>query len=448
MPREIVHDGPLRHPNHRHSAHRRDLGGRAGEPWNLARLVPVLELACWHLDLGDAARAADVVIGTTPPKLLYLVTEDWYFWSHRLPMARAAQRAGFDVAVATRVAQHGERIRAEGFVVHPLRWRRGKIGPWASLGAIGEIHRLYRRERPVIVHHVALKPAVLGGIAARLAGVPAVVSMIAGAGYLASAPSRRARFLARVVRLLWPWLLLGRNRRVIVQNEEDRDALAALKPDAAGQITLIPGSGVDLAHFQPAPEPPAPPVVAAYVGRMIGLKGVAVLVEAQQRLQRRGVDLRLVLAGAPDAENPTAIAPATLARWAALPGVRWLGHQEDIRAVWAAAHIAALASLGGEGLPKSLLEAAAMGRAIVATDVPGIREIAQSGVNALLVPPDDAEALAAALERLAGDTVLRRRFGAASRRLVETDLDAEAVGAATVACYRRLLRDLGLPAPS
>ncbi|HXQ51203.1 MAG TPA: glycosyltransferase family 4 protein [Stellaceae bacterium] len=375
-------------------------------------------------------------------KLIFLVTEDWYFWSHRLPMARAARDAGFAVAVATRVAAHGERIRAEGFALHPLGWRRRSIGPLASLAAIGEIASLYRRERPLLVHHVALKAALLGGIAARIARVPGVVSMIAGAGYLASAPGPGARLIALLARLAWPMLLLRPGARVIVQNEEDRAALAALRPAQAQRITVIAGSGVDLARFAPAPEPP-PPVVIAYGGRMIAIKGVATLVAAHQRLRQRGSEARLVLAGASDPENPSAIDGATLERWRALPGVTWLGAVEDIRAVWRAAHVAALASLGGEGVPLSLIEAAAMGRAIVATNVPGTRAIARDGVNALLVPPGDEAALADAMARLAREDDLRRRFGEASRRIVAEGFSDVAVGAATVAVYRALVAEIG-----
>ena len=375
-------------------------------------------------------------------KLIFLVTEDWYFWSHRLPMARAARDAGFDVAVATRVAAHGERIRAEGFALHKLRWRRRSLGPWASLAAIVEIYRLYRRERPLIVHHVALKATLLGGIAARLAGVPAVVGMVAGTGYLASATGPRAWLAALLARLAWP-VLLHRGSRLIVQNEDDRLDLAARVPVAAARLCVIPGSGIDLAQFQATPEPPSPPIVIVYAGRMIAIKGIATLVEAHQMLRRRGIDAQLVLAGAPDPENPSALDAATLERWQGLPGVTCLGHQDDIRPIWAAAHIAVLTSLGGEGLPKSLLEAAAMGRPIVATDVPGTRTIARDGINALLVPPGDEAALADALATLANDPELRRRFAAAGLRIVADGLSDTAIGAATVALYRALLDEIG-----
>jgi glycosyltransferase involved in cell wall biosynthesis len=375
---------------------------------------------------------------TGPPRLIYLVTEDWYFWSHRLPMARAAKAAGFAVAVATRIAEHGERIRAEGFTLHPLRWRRGSIGPFASLAAVIEIARLYRRERPRLVHHVALKPAVLGSIAALLAGVPAVVNAVTGMGFIASSPRRLARLLRRPVSLLLTRLIERANSRVIVQNADDRQLLLALNPDAAPRIVIIRGSGIDVAHFRATPEPPEPPVVAGFAGRLLADKGIATLIAAQQRLRSGGLDLRLMIAGTPDPENPSSIDAATLARWQTLPGIAWLGQVADIRTLWQQAHIAVLPSRR-EGLPKSLLEAAAMARPIVATDVPGCREIARAEVNALLVPPDDAEALAAALARLAGDAGLRRRFGAASRDLVLTDLADTAIGGATVALYKQLL---------
>jgi glycosyltransferase involved in cell wall biosynthesis len=370
--------------------------------------------------------------------LIFLVTEDWYFWSHRLPMARAAQQAGFDVAVATRITAHGARIEAAGFRLIPMRWRREEIGPWASLAAIAEIYRLYRRERPFMVHHIAHKAAILGGIAALLARVPRIVSFIAGVGYMGTSRSRHAQLVGAAARFLWPVLLLRRHCRVIVQNDDDRAVIEALRPSAADRITVIRGSGVDLDHFKPLPEPPSPPVTVAYVGRMIAIKGVATLVEAQRSLCAEGIALQLLLVGTPDLANPSSFDEATLRAWSKLPGIVWCGHREDVREIWATAHIAALASEGGEGVPMTLLEAAAVGRAIVATDVPGNRDVARNGINAILVPPGDADALAAALKTLASDPARRRSYAAAGRSLVAEGFSEEAVRAATVALYRAL----------
>jgi len=377
-----------------------------------------------------------------PPKLLYLVTEDWYFWSHRLPMARAARAAGFEVAVATRVERHRERIEAEGFRVHPLGWRRSGNGPLATLRAVLEIAALYRRERPDIVHHVAMKPVVLGGLAAWLAGVPAVVNALTGLGFVFIGGG----LLKLPVRGLIRFVLGRRNSRLIVQNRDDHDLLVGRGFVAPGRVTVIRGSGIDTDHYTPSPEPADGPVTVTYVGRMLEDKGVPALIEAHRLLRARGLAARLLLVGIPDPENPTTVSEATLRAWGREPGVEWRGGVADVRPVWAESHIAVLPSRR-EGLPKSLLEAAACGRALVATDVPGCREIARAGVNALLVPPDDPGALAGALETLIRDGSLRARFAAAGRELVLSDMATGPVGAATVALYRAAL-DGPAPVPS
>jgi glycosyltransferase involved in cell wall biosynthesis len=205
-------------------------------------------------------------------------------------------------------------------------------------------------------------------------------------------------------------------------------------PDA---VVLIPGSGVDTALFTPLPEPPPPPT-AAYVGRMLADKGVVTLIEAFGLLGKRGVPLQLLLAGDCDRENPGSLAPEQLREFASLYGIQWLGHVADVREVWARAHFAVLASRR-EGLPKSLLEAAACGRAMVATDAPGCREIAIQGETALTVPVGDVAALADAMAKLADDADLRRRFGANARALVEAEFSGGAIGRQTVALYRQLI---------
>jgi len=371
------------------------------------------------------------------PKLLYLVTEDWYFWSHRLPMARAALAAGFKVGVATRVDAHGERIRAEGFALHPLRWRRGDFGLVAGLRAITEIHRLYRRERPDLVHHISVKPAVYGGLAAFAARIPAVVSSLTGMGYSLASAGLGARMARLPMSLALRLLLAWRRSVLVIQNEAHRATLLALAPKAADRVVVIRGSGVDTRHFAALPDPSARPIAIGFVGRLLADKGVRELIDAYRRLLARGVPVRLVLAGVPDPESPTSISDAEIKDWLTLSGLTWLGQVSDVRQVWAEAHIAVLPSFH-EGLPKSLLEAAACARPIVATDIPGCREVAIPGRNALLVPVGDAPALADAIERLARDDDLRRRLGAVSRSVVEPDLSDLRIGAETVALYRRL----------
>ena len=368
------------------------------------------------------------------PKLLYLVTEDWAFCSHRLPMARAARAAGFEVVVATRVGAHRERIEAEGFRVHALDWRRRGNGPLATLRAVFDIAALYRRERPDLIHHVAMKPVIVGGLAAWLTGRRAVINALTGLGYVFIGDSPVKLPIRALIRLV----LKRPGSRLLLQNHDDARFLVGRGFADPARLTVIRGSGIDIDHYAPLPEPATGPVTVAYVGRMLEDKGIPTLVEAHRRVRERGIDLRLILAGTPDPENPTTVTEATLREWAAGPGLEWRGAVADVRTVWRDAHFAVLPSRR-EGLPKSLLEAAACGRALVATDVPGCREIARAGENALLVPADDAEALAGALATLATDAGLRARFGAASRALVVSDLAAGPVGARTVELYRKCL---------
>ena len=246
----------------------------------------------------------------------------------------------------------------------------------------------------------------------------------------------KARFVRPVFRALLRYVLRDAHASALVQNPDDRAAIKTLGI-ADDHIFTIPGSGVETDRLTPLPEP-REPITVAFVGRLLDDKGVRTLVRAHEILARRGQPVRLLIAGEPDPANPVSIPSEEIAEWSRRPGVEVLGQVADIRDVWNAAHIAVLASRR-EGLPKSLLEAAACGRPIVATDVPGCREIARQGVNALLVPPDDAEALAYAISCLANDKDLRRKFGEASRRLVESEYSAERVGADIVALYDRLL---------
>jgi glycosyltransferase involved in cell wall biosynthesis len=232
-------------------------------------------------------------------------------------------------------------------------------------------------------------------------------------------------------------LILNRRRSAaLVQNGDDRDAITAIGVDAA-RVFLIPGSGVDVDVLTPLPEPSGE-VTLGYVGRLLEDKGLRSLIAAHDLLAQRGVAVKLLIAGQADPANPASIGDAEIDSWRRRPNVTLLGHVNDVREVWARAHIAVLPSRR-EGLPKSLLEAAACGRPMIATDVPGCREIARHGINGLLVPADDAPALAGAIETLAGDPALRRQYGAAGRKLAEAEFSSARIGGKTVALYDGLL---------
>jgi len=369
------------------------------------------------------------------PSVIYLVTEDWYFISHRLPMARAARAAGFEVHVATRVDRHGEAIEAEGFRLHPISWRRGSFDPRDFIRVAREVRLLYRMVRPDLAHHVALPATIVGTLAA--SGLSTVcVNAMTGLGTIFISNGIKVRAARMALSPAIRRLLSRAGSAVLVQNSDDRAVLEELGVDPA-RIVLIPGSGVDTDAMLPLSEP-AGPVTVAFVGRLVEAKGIRTLVDAHARLTAGGSDIRLIIAGVPDAANAGSISAREIDAWRRQHNVSYLGFVEDIAALWRSAHIAVLPS-HREGLPLSLLQAAACGRPLIATDVPGCRDIARHGLNALLVPRDDVDALARAIERLARDPQLRRRFGEASRSLVEREFSANRIGRDLVLLYRNLL---------
>ena len=379
------------------------------------------------------------------PLLLYLVTEDWYFLSHRLPMALAAQQAGYRVHVATRVAKGGGDIEKLGFTLHPLAWQRGSTNPFDLLANIRQVRALYRTLKPDLAHHVGLQPSIVGSIAA--VGLPiAMLNALTGLGFAFTSRGIKASLLRPFMSLLLRFLMKRGSATALVQNPDDKAALKRLGVPV-DKIELIPGSGVDTQALKPMPEPPGE-VSIAFVGRLLDDKGLRPLVAAHELMNKQGQQVRLLIAGDPDTANPASIPAAEVERWRHLPRVEILGHVNDIEGVWARSHIAVLPSRR-EGLPKSLLEAAAYGRPIVATDVPGCREVARHGVNAFLVPVDDPGPLAGALTVLARDPALRQRMGFAGRQIVENEFSSTLIGQEIVDLYGRLLarRAALLPAP-
>lgn len=371
------------------------------------------------------------------PKLLYLVTEDWYFCSHRLPLACAARDAGYDVGVVTQVKRHGDVIEQAGLKLIPIPFARSGRQPLQDLSTLAAIARIYRSEQPHLVHHVSMKPILYGTFAARLSGVSHVVNAYTGLGFLFMSDSKRTRLLRALLTRVFRPLVAAKCCWSIVQNSDDQAVLAAcgwLKPDRA---TLIPGSGVDTNNVAPMEEVNGPPRVIL-AARLLWDKGVGEFVAAAKRLRGDGVAAKFILVGEPDPENPRSVGTSDLQRWQQEGCVEWWGRREDMSEVFRQAHVICLPSYR-EGLPKVLIEAAACGRPIVTTDVPGCREIVRDGENGLLVPVRDPGALATALRRLIGDPRLRRRMGERGHALVEAEFSAKRVIADTLALYRQLL---------
>ena len=400
-----------------------------------------------RLDRGDPSqpRAINPALQKTPgrdqplkPKLMYVISEDWFFCSHFLERALAARAAGYEVVVMTRERAHGDKIRATGIRLLATNLNRRSINPVIELASLVRIGLTYRRERPDVLHHVAAKAIFYGSLAALLLRrKPAIVNAPVGLGYVFSSKDRLAKLLRPCFHFAY-WLLLNpRHSRVIFENPDDAAYFVENGAVRETNAIVIRGAGVDVGKFQPISCPPVLPVVGL-VARMLRDKGVYEFVEASHRLHEAGVAARFVLIGYPDPENPASIPLEQLHSWHGKKGLEWWGWQENMMSTWHRVHIACLPSYYGEGLPKALLEAAACGLPIVTTDTVGCREAVRSGDNGLLVPAGDVRALAKALRILISDADLRRRMGARSRARAEREFSSEWVTRETLAVYRSL----------
>lgn len=372
------------------------------------------------------------------PKILYFVTEDWYFCSHRLPLAIAARDSGFEVAVVTRPQKHAQKIIGNKFKLIPLHVHRSGLNPLQDISTIFKLINIYRRERPDIVHHVALKPVIYGSIAARIAQVPFVVNALTGLGFVFISNRKTAMFLKNILRVCFRYILNNPNSRLIIQNPDDMELLEKTCLIKKKLMVLIKGSGVDTAVFSPTPKPEAVPEVVL-ASRMLWDKGIGEFVKAAQTLKSQGVKAYFMLVGGSDPENPAAISTEQLKKWHKEGYVQWIGHTEDILKLFSRSHIVCLPTSYGEGVPKVLIEAAACGLPIVATDVPGCREIVKNGINGFLVPAKNAQLLAEAILTLINSPLLRSEMGKKGRELVEKEFSIEKVISETLTVYRELL---------
>ncbi len=377
--------------------------------------------------------------------------EDIWIW--RRPLIRALQAAGVETAV---VAPPGPAVAAVaelGCLTLTYPVNRQGLNPVAEIRSLAALYGVYRRWRPAIAHHFTIKPNLYGTLAARLAGVPVVVATVTGLGYIWADSGPKAWLLRATLRPIYRRVLRLADA-VIYLNEADREVLGGRR------TAVIPGEGIDLTEFSPEAVPPDrrlalrqalglgpdTPVVLM-VGRMLQHKGVGEFVEAARRVRPAFPEAAFLLVGPSDEGNPAWIPVEALRAWEAAGLIRYLGPQEDVRAWMAIADVVVLPTYYREGLPMVLVEAAAMGRPLVATDVPGCREVVEDGVNGVLVPPRDGAALAGAIEALLRDAELRARFGAAARRLAEGRFSDRQVVDRILGLYAELLEAKGLPLP-
>ncbi len=386
-------------------------------------------------------------------KILFFANTDWYLYNFSLPLAEALRREGMEVVMISPPGSYGSRLLAAGFRWLPLPMNRRSLNPWTEIKLLIHLARLYARERPVLVHHLTTKCIIYGSLAARLVGIGARVNEVTGMGYVLSSNSLRARLLRPGVKGLMKLALGGDccGQLMIVQNPNDRDACIRAGLTAAERIRLIPGCGVNTKRFAPhlsltvaktdaIGREMIPLLRVLVAARLLWEKGIGEYVQAAKILKDAGLPVQCFLASSPDPGNPASISEKQLAVWKQQGTITLLGYVDNIERLLPQMDVVVLPTTSyGEGVPRSLLEAAAYGLPIIATDVSGCREIVMHGVNGLLVPPRDAVALAAAIQYLLDHPEERQRMGAAGRARVLAEFDECIVFPKIMEVYRELV---------
>lgn len=370
--------------------------------------------------------------------LLFVVNTPEFFLSHRLPIAIAAHKAGYEVHVASAEGEGVQAVLAHGFFHHSIGFARSGQNPWVEFRTLMSLVQVMRRVRPDIVHLITIKPVLYGGIAARLVRVPAVVSAVSGLGTVFLAHTWATRLRRRLIIKLYKAAFRQRSLAVIFQNPDDRDTLISSGAIQRLDTRLIRGSGVSLDDYPYTTEPEGKPVVVM-AARLLTNKGVFEFVDAARILRDRGVDVDMRLIGSPDLGNPASVTELELERWQSECVVAVMGYRTDVAHQYASANIVCLPSYYGEGLPKSLVEAAACGRAVVTTDHPGCRDAIRPDETGVLIPIKDPVALANAIQSLIANPTLRRKMGKAGRELAEEAFSIDQIVAQHLRIYDEVL---------
>jgi glycosyltransferase involved in cell wall biosynthesis len=369
-------------------------------------------------------------------KVLFVVNDAAFFVSHRLPIAQQLIEEGYEVHLAT----SGETLpiyNEMGLSFHKLGVSRKGTRPLSELRLIWQLFKLFTGLQPDLVHLVTIKPYLYGGIAAKMANVPAVVSAVSGLGFVLMATGFKAKFLKAVLYPLYKFSFSHKNQIIIFQNNDDANFLVDWKVIRASKARLIRGSGVDLSAYQYSAEPKEK-IVITFVARLLTGKGIREFINASRIIHSNGKEVNFWVVGDLDEGNPESITKAEVASWKDLSNVKFFGFQSNVAELYSKSNIACLPSYR-EGLPKSLVEAAACGRAVITTDVPGCRDAIESNKTGLLVPVNNAVALADAIEYLLENPDVRERMGVAGRALAEKEFAIEKIVAEHMEIFQKLL---------
>jgi glycosyltransferase involved in cell wall biosynthesis len=370
-------------------------------------------------------------------RLLFVVSEDWYFVSHRLNLARAAIRAGYEVGLITRVSSQRDIIESTGITVIDWNIIRRSGHPWQEIKSLVDLWQGIRFFQPDLVHAVAVKPVVYAALACRFSGVKARVAALGGLGFIFSSSKKSARFLRPLIVSLFRFALAGKKSLLILQNPDDSTLLLSAGVVSKKQIRLIRGAGVDIEAFAPA-QAPLKNQMIILPARMLWDKGVGEFVEAARHIRAQRPDVRFVLVGTFDEQNPESVPFEQLSKWNEEGVVEWWGRMDNMPEVYRQSSIVCLPSYR-EGLPKSLLEAASCGLPIVTYDVPGCREVVQDKVNGFLVPLRDTQRMVESLLELIDNPDVCARMGMAGREMVVKEFSQEMIADQTMKVWEEIL---------
>jgi len=367
-------------------------------------------------------------------KIFMFANTDWYLFNFRLPLIKRLIGLGHEVTVLSPNGLFQSRLRDEGVrcLTIPLE-RKGQFGA-SDIKGLYQLLRIYRREKPDVVHHFTVKAVIYGMVAAKLARIPFQINAITGMGYLFTGEKTRSSLTRRVVVFCLQKFLSGKNCRTVVQNQDDQAALLNLGISRAETLFLISGSGVNLEKFTPSDVQKTGSVKILMASRILIDKGVREYVAAARKILALRADVEFLLAGTPDPGNPSAIGIKEIETWRDIKGFEYLNYVENMKQLLDSIDIAVLPSYR-EGLPRSLLEASACQLPCVASDVPGCNYVVDDGVTGYLVQPKTVGELALAMERLIDAPDLRKKMGLAARERVSRLFSEEMVIGQTVAIY-------------
>jgi glycosyltransferase involved in cell wall biosynthesis len=374
-------------------------------------------------------------------KFVFFANTDWYLFNFRLSTALELKARGHEVVMLSPPGEFGARFAANGLRWITLDMDRASLDPLQEAIVLRDLVRILKAERPALLHNFTVKCSVYGALAARVAGVRAVVNAVAGMGYVFTSNHLKARVLRPIVKVLMRSTLAGGNSRLILQNPDDAEAFTRSRMVPLQRIRVIRSSGVDTARFSPPQEKhEGKPLRVLLAARLLWEKGVGDYAEASRILRGQGRSIEFLLAGMPDPGNPRSVTREQVQQWADEGLVTWLGHVEDMPALMRSAEVMALPSYYREGVPRSLIEGAATGLALVTTDLPGCREaVREHGIDGLHVPARDPRALAELLSALDDDRALLRRLSARARENALAHFDERLVIQRTIDVYDELL---------